>query len=263
MKSYLYFMVLSLACPGLARADAKERCTRDEISNPVHTEGRNRWALRCGYIFQDDYDYAQRKDLYWTFSHPENRNAPINEMEPCGAFVPFTPCPRGCFEASQLVQFGGESMTPREANAKSVSTITALSANASLGYLARSEEPIDYFVRGIEKGQLLRIYLGQGSRIEVTANHPMVDEKGLVIPATDVYRGMMLLSVDGPRAVKNVERFDYVGEVWNIRPVSDKPLANVNISQAILTGSVRFQNNWATEAGRLALRKNLNVDQMD
>jgi len=262
-------LLLALIATGLAAEDAwavdlQERCAEDQIASAAMANGRNQWALACHLITKIDYDCATNNGYYWTFNSTTGgpNRAPLRPGLACDGFRKFTMCPAGCFEATMRVSFGDRYMTPAEAFGAGVGAVTALSEGASLDHLAFVEEPIGTFVRGRETGDLVEITCNTGATLRVTHNHPMIDATGTLLPARDVQVGTSLATVAGAARVTAVRRVPHDGLVWNVKPVKAEPKANVNVAEGFLTGSIRYQNEWASDAARLLLRQSLDVSAL-
>jgi hypothetical protein len=238
--------------------DITERCENDQLSTPETVNGRNLWALTCHLISKMDYDCAIANGYYWTFNSTVGGSnvAPTRPGQSCAGFRRFTMCPAGCFEASQRVAFGARYAPPSRAFAEEVGAVTTLAVDARTDHLTFRQSAIRTYVRGRETADLIKISVGP-RQIVVTRNHPMVSAAGMVVSADTVGVGDALLMADGPAVVDHVERLPYDGLVWNIKPESAEYKANVLVAEGFLTGSVRFQNEWADEAARLALRQSL------
>ena len=246
-------------------ADIKGRCVGDEL-NSILADNRNLWAFACNLISQEDYDHATSISMYWTFQNLRSdfpTQAPTSMGAPCDRWKKLTLCPLGCFAASERLLFGGQYMTPAYAAESNVEHVTALSKNSHLGNLKFTEEKIHYYVVGEESKPLIRIVCSDLSTLDVTSGHPMVDFLGNIVRADELTVGSMLMKKEGPVVVEKLINIAYDGLVWNVRPVSKEPLANIHVAEGFLTGSLRYQNEWATEAARIDLRKNLNTENIE
>lgn len=63
--------------------------------------------------------------------------------------------------------------------------------------------------------------------------------------------------------VTSVDKIPYEGKVWNVQPLSKNRIENILIAGDFLSGSVRFQNEWAMEAYRLSLRDEIDASILD
>jgi len=255
---------LGLSAREAGAVDLQERCAEDQIQSAAMANGRNQWALACHLITKIDYDCATNNGYYWTFNSTTGgpNRAPLRPGQACDGFRKFTMCPAGCFEASTRVSFASRYMTPAEAFEAGQGTVTTLSGDATLDHLAFVEESIATFVRGPETGDLVQITCNTGASLRVTHNHPMIDATGTLLPASQVKVGMALATVKGAAKVVAVQRVPYDGLVWNVKPVKAEPKANVNVAEGFLTGSIRYQNEWASDAARLLLRQSLDVSTL-
>ena len=230
------------------------RCGEDDLAGEA-AAGRNAWALRCGFINEEQNHVASLVGMYWTFNHVLGQRAPWSVDAPCdSAFQHFALCPNGCFAESERLLFQENFMRPVDASGIDGMTITTLSKNSTWHALSFSEEPVQYFTKGREKSNLLRIVTNRHKKVLVTQNHPMARDDGRMIKASSLLAGDRLLTVDGPETVSAIDEVPYDGEVWNVRPISDSTLANTNIAEGFVTGSVRYQNEWANRLSRLHRR---------
>lgn len=245
----------------LAWVDIQTRCRGDVLTRKVDIEGRNKWALKCGIITERELDAVNLLGgYYWSLVHmnQDTSRAPARESQDCEqGWVKGTPCRPGCFADTEQLLLGGTYQTLSDAYAKQQGTVTVLAPEATCEHLAFAEEAIEAFTRGPEQEALIRFETAAGKRLTVTQSHPMVDVLGSVVAASEVREGTSLLTVDGPEEVVAVQSIPYDGEVWNLRAQSTRPKSNVHIAQGFLTGSERYQAEWASEAARLLLRDSL------
>lgn len=257
-----WLLIFSVLLPTPAFAFSfEERCPEDQIGDRHMAHGRNAWSFRCGYVAAEGSVTAlDAEGLYVTFSNgiaPSDPNAPcIPGLRRLGT------CNLGCFAAGERLLFGGAMLPIEQAYARGVPTITTLQPGARPTQLLFAEQPLQSFVRGASSSALVVIRVADGKAVRVTTNHPMVDEAGRIVRADRLTVGQKLLTRDGPRAIVALESAPYVGEVWNVKPASTAAAANVNIAEGFVTGSVRFQNQWADDADRLIRRMTIDVDQL-
>ena len=258
------FGFIAMTVPGLAVADevdfgdVRARCRTDNLTD-AQAQGRNAWSAKCGYIDAEDVAKMNRRRKYTTFS---DGMAPIAVDAPCARYNPLTECYVGCLTGSQRLLFHGTYLPIELAAAKHIATFTTLSADAHSGALSYSVEPIAFFVSGNEDGQVVTLKTASGKSVEVTLNHPMIEGSGQLITAGDVLVGMELLTVEGPEVVTQVSVHEYHGSVWNIEPRSRDICANIDVAEGFLTGTIRFQNEWADDEHRLALRQKLDIENI-
>jgi hypothetical protein len=65
------------------------------------------------------------------------------------------------------------------------------------------------------------------------------------------------MTVNGPSLVTLVRLLPYHGQVWNVEPATTRTLGNILFAEGFVTGSVRYQNEWAEDSTRLSLRDRL------
>lgn len=261
MRTTFLGLFLTLVSVPAWAVDIQERCSEDQLTTSQLASQRNQWALGCHLINKIDYDCAQANGYYWTFISTTGgaNRAPTLLTSSCEGYKKFTMCPAGCFAAKERLLFDGTYLTPEQAYTTGKTTVTTLATDASLSRLRFAEETIGTFVRGAEHKDLVHITLQSGDAISVTDNHPMVQGDGQLRAAKDVVAGMVLLTTRGPQAVAQVTAEPYVGTVWNVRPVKAAPKANIDVAEGFLTGSIRYQNEWANDAARLLLRQSIDI----
>ena len=235
-----------------------ERCNTDVIADEARMKGRNAWARKCGYVSRELENAANIASHYWSFASVQ---APFNEAAPChSGLATAGMCPKGCFTGSQKIKFNGLYIPIAEAISIAPTTYTSLAQ----GSLLEQEVNLTDFVLGDTKEQILVIATEKGRRIEVTAGHPMVLYDGELTPARSLAVGHSLLDEDlSEDKIKSIEPYSYEGKVYNIMSQSKIKEENLVISEGLITGSIRFQNEWADEQFRLLTRKTINIDQLN
>jgi hypothetical protein len=244
-------------------ASFKVRCEQDMLNSP-QAAGRNAWARKCGVIDAGDEAHNNMKGQYATFA---NFNAPTDPGAPCppAEFVMeyLGDCNvAGCYTPDQRVMFSGVYIPIVEAARRNVATLTTPNDSWTFadGVMSVTEEPIGSYVVGDEFRDVIAIETQNGKRITVTDKHPMVNDGGEIIPATAVAPGhTVLMTVDGPSTVVGVRQLPYRGQVWNVEPVTTRTMGNILFAEGFVTGSVRYQNEWAEDATRLSLRERLDA----
>ena len=195
---------------------------------------------------------------YWSFASVK---APFDESAPCqSGLATAGMCPKGCFTGSQEIKFNGM-YTPIElALDQELLSYTGLTQ----GSLLEQEVDLLDFVVGDTKEDILLIETKNGRKLEVTMGHPMVLENGDIVPAKALTVDKSLLDEDllGDQ-ITSLNSFSFEGKVYNILSTSNKKEENFVFSQGLITGSIRFQNEWANEHFNLLSRIDLEVDQLD
>jgi hypothetical protein len=83
------------------------------------------------------------------------------------------------------------------------------------------------------------------------------------VKAHTLKKGDRLAKANGTTArLTEVKTVSFTGTVWNVEPASRDKTENILVGQGFLTGSVRFQNEWADEAFRLSRRDDLDVSKL-
>lgn len=169
-------------------------------------------------------------------------------------------CSAGCYTPEQELQFDGQYMSIERAFASDAKTVTTLSTFTTQLQPQFAEQSITSFVTG-ETNELVYTLLGEGGeRLTVTGEHPMVTGEGYLVAARNLKEGDALLGADGQLIVLvRISVRPYKGWVFNVKPQSEKKIENIVVAQRYLTGSNRFQNEWANEAFRLQQRDSLDL----
>lgn len=177
-----------------------------------------------------------------------------------GVSVPGTPrflsvCPAGCYAPAEKVMFDGSYVSMEDAYKRNLPTITSLTAENTSGAMSYAEQPIQSYVVGESKEDMLLVEADNGKKLQVTANHPLVNGEGEVVPANSLRVGDELMNADGSiTSVTRVQKQSYDGWVMSVMPVSSNKRENVHAANGFLGGSVRFQAQWASDATRLLHR---------
>ena len=262
VRGYLMATAVTLSAAGnAAAASFKVRCEEDMLNSP-QALGRNAWARKCGVLDAGDEAHNNMKGQYATFA---NFTAPTDPGAPCppNDFVMeyMGDCNiAGCYTPDQRVMFSGVYVPIADAARRDVGTVTAPNEMWTFadGATSVTEEPIGSYVVGDEFRDVIRIETQNGKSITVTDKHPMVTDAGEIIPAKSVVVGRTaLMTVDGPSPVVAVRQLPYHGQVWNVEPATTRTLGNILFAEGFVTGSVRYQNEWAEDSTRLSLRDRL------
>lgn len=164
-------------------------------------------------------------------------------------------CPTGCYAPAEKVMFDGSYVSMEDAYKRNLPTITSLTAENTSGAMSYAEQPIQSYVVGESKEDMLIVEADNGKKLQVTANHPLVNAEGEVVPANSLRVGDELMNADGSIAsVTRVQKQSYDGWVMSVMPVSGNKRENVHVANGFLGGSVRFQAQWASDATRLLHR---------
>ncbi|PTL75312.1 Hint domain-containing protein [Vitiosangium sp. GDMCC 1.1324] len=277
MRALLVVAVLAVTgVSSTAMAQHTARCTLDDqLTTAALGAGRNAWARKCGFITAAKEAVLNEEGEYQVFlqgcySYPNvvagsscTRYVPASESEACiplDQLAKLGSCPVGCFTPTQKVAFNGKRTEIPEAYRAGERTVTALSQNATLDAPAFGEQSIRTYVSGDTDEDVFALKTADGRIIEVTADHPLVDGEGNIVKAKTLKLGDKLLASNGKQVpITEVTVFRFKGYVWNVQPVSHEKIENILDVEGLLTGSIRFQNEWADIHYRLGLRDEANV----
>lgn len=271
---FIAVAVFSVCLSSTALAQLSTRCFQDDQLVTIElARGRNAWARKCGLITATREAYLNTENEYQVFTNGCFAYPAVPAGSTCSFFVPaeesaacisglnkLGTCVAGCTTPSQKVAFGGRMLPVPEAYASGLTTVTSLSPDSEPGFLRYGEQAIRSYVAGDTQEDIFTLETQEGRRLEVTAEHPMVLEDGTMVKARTLKAGDTLLGADGVKLHLNrVTVFNFKGQVWNVRPESKVKLENVMNAEGFLTGSVRFQNEWAQDDYRLSLRDDVDV----
>lgn len=268
---------LMLVVTGLstsAAAQLSARCSLDDqLTNETSAKGRNAWAKKCGYISASREAFLNSENEYQVFSnacasYPQvaagsscTQRVPDNSAEACiQGLTKLGSCVTGCFTPTQHVDFAGQELTVPDAYAKGLKEVKALSPASQPSRLSFSSQPIHAYVMGDTQEDIFLLKTREGRSVEVTAEHPMLLGDGTMVKARTLKAGDELLGADGKKlTLSDVTVFNFKGQVWNVRPKSKDKAENIMSAEGFLTGSVRFQNEWAADDYRLSLRDEFEI----
>ncbi|WP_194869331.1 Hint domain-containing protein [Myxococcus sp. AB025B] len=266
--------VFSVCLSSTALAQLSTRCFQDDQLVTIDlARGRNAWARKCGLITASREAYLNTENEYQVFTNGCFAYPAVPAGSSCSFHVPadeasacitglnkLGTCVAGCTTPTQKVAFDGRMLPIPEAYASGVTTVTALSPTSEPGLLRYGEQTIRSYVAGDTQEDIFALETKEGRRLEVTAEHPMVLGDGTMVKARTLQAGDTLMGADGkPLHLTRVTVFSFKGQVWNVRPESQVKLENVMNAEGFLTGSVRFQNEWAQDDYRLSLRDEVDV----
>ncbi|ATB35289.1 hypothetical protein CYFUS_000701 [Cystobacter fuscus] len=268
------FAFVGISSPAMAQLAT--RCTLDDqLTNATLAQGRNAWARKCGFISAAKEAYLNSEGEYQVFLEGCYAYPSVIAGSSCARFIPadanaaciglneiskLGTCVTGCLTPTQKVSFGGKHMPIPEALESGAPTVTALTPAATLLAPTFSEQPIRAYIAGDTIEDVFSLHLANGVTLEVTSEHPMVDGEGNVVKAKSLKPGEFLLASDGQKvAISDINVFRFKGYVWNVQPSSHDKAENIFDVEGLLTGSVRFQNEWADIHYRLATREEADV----
>lgn len=167
---------------------------------------------------------------------------------------------KDCLTPTQPVKFRGAYLPIAEASRLALPTVTTLVTSPGMEGAMLGERAIRNFTSTPFIGNTYLLKLTSGSELELTGNHPLVRSDGLMVEAETLNVGDALLRADGDTdGVISVSQKPYSGDVWNVRPNSEKKIENVMVVRDVLTGSSRFTERWADEETRLVRTRTINI----
>lgn len=241
------------------------------VISPADAQSSNEWGVKCKRLTRDYADLLNKENKYviYVYNGCTLISTPPKACDPCD--LNFGPgasckiavsgtCTAGCYTPDQQLQFDSQYMSIEKAFQSEVRTVTALSSASDEFVMSFAEQPIKAFISGETSEPIFTLATTDGQHLDVTGEHPMVSADGNIVPARSLQSGDMLLGSDGDiHELRSVASRPFQGVVWNLTPVSKRKLDNVIVAQGLLTGSGRFQNEWANEAFRLGQRDELDV----
>lgn len=263
-RSFLLVPLLAASLlPQAASAGLWQRCQEDQLTN-TQAKGRNAWSRKCGYITTQEETELNSMAMYAVYNvgkYGGNPNIPIDVNAGCvGGIYPIGACKAGCYTPDQSLEFEGMSVPIEEAYESGVETVTALTKKTTLGSLEFGEQKIEAFIAGETTESIFYLRGANGASLAVTSEHPMVMADGSMVVARELQVGDELLDRDGELVeLVAIDVAGYEGFVWNVQPLSTEKAENILVAQGFLTGSVRFQNEWADDLWRLMRRQHIRL----
>lgn len=264
---------LTVAADDAEAGNLVERCGQDQLS-ASQAPGRNEWALTHGYIDGNTYATANLLGWYVVFNKGSYKygvpgdmvNPKIwvsggspdvsqgNDLALVGLCVP------GCYTPEQEIMTEQGAFPIEAAYKREVESVMALTMGASMGDIEFAPQSIQSFVAG-ETAETVYVLEGDGGqRLEVTAEHPMVLSNGKIVEAWTLEPGDEVLGSNGrPIVLEEIGTFMFEGVVWNVRPESENKQENILSAQGFLTGSHRFQYEWAEDTNKFLRRDNMKL----
>lgn len=269
-KTLLAMMSLAaLSIPSVGLADPwTGDCAYLRSIGPSNTRPNNNYGAACGLFSQSTADQLTAQHFIVAYCNnaipgcpsynttvdtPSSSPAGGSSNRPaCSTLAVKTICTEECYTPGQSLMFGGTYQSIDGAYRSSAATVSALAPGSTADSLNLSEQPIQEFVQSRHDGDVYQLTLDRGQTIEVTGNHPMVNSEGMMVPAQALAVGDALMTTEGDlTSIVSISKRTFSGTVWNLRPTSTKKEENVLVVNGVLTGSIRFQNQWKVDVGRL------------
>lgn len=267
MKLIIGVVAAAMFVPSMSAAQPSERCgASDLIVSISETRGRNAWSRKCGYVSVSTENYLNMELLYVTYANGCQSGCsiyvPVVETAPCIAgLVKLAYCYGDCYTPQQRLLFQGEFVGISRAYESGILTITTLAPNVTMTALAYGERPIRSYLKGQATKEVFMFRMQDTRILQITSKHPMVMKSGKILAAEELKVGDELLGADGRGVMIQEVANSLVTDVfWNIQPESTQKAENILNVEGVLTGSARFQNDWANEEYRLLMRDEISLD---
>ena len=165
-------------------------------------------------------------------------------------------CESSCYTPDQSLRFSDGDVNIVDAMKAHRDDIVTLSPDATLDDLATQTSKVYSYTTEIRDAEhiIYKLTTASGGTLSVTNEHPMVTSEGRLVKAEKLQEGDELLKADGtPDPITQINRTTHFGKVYNIKPMSREPVANILIAQGYLVGSARFQNDDVKYMNRVLL----------
>jgi hypothetical protein len=173
-----------------------------------------------------------------------------------GNFYVMAYCESSCYAPDQSLRFSDGDVNIVKAMKAKRDDLVTLSPDATLDNLHTQTSKVFSYTTEIRDAEhvIFNVTTASGGKLRVTNEHPMVTSEGRLVKAESLAVGDELLKADGtPDRIASIEKSKHFGKVYNIKPASLEPVANVLIAQGYLVGSARFQNDDVAYINRVLL----------
>lgn len=257
------------------------RCSQDPLSND-EAQGRYAWMQKCqdqvpmikeflqkmaNVKYRGQGIGSQYEALYPTFMNratsPEKPwIAPVKQSGSCS--IPDTVyiaavCVSSCALPQEQI-LGGMNAS---GGVKYTSFIESL--NQKFGYVATLKEDSSMNSKAIEKTavdqwvtelidsnhEILVFTMKSGRQLNLTTNHPVLNDQGLMKLASEFKVGDNLVMLGGDLdPIVSLEKVNHFGKVYNVFVKSDEVHKNIVVTNGYLNGTAFFQNQGAMNMNR-------------
>jgi len=192
---------------------------------------------------------------------------PVEEVADCAGarsipanYIWISDCLSSCYKPSMRLSFEGQSKGIRQALDEGAAVVDVLADDSTLEQPVSMAMPVDYFVASFKDTwhDIVTLRMLSGGVLEVTANHPLVDERGAIREAGTFAMGEALIRHNGELdPIVDIAFARWYGKVYNIQPLSQETLENIVIAEGYLSGSSWYQNDGGSERSRVLFRANI------
>ncbi|CBW26565.1 conserved hypothetical protein [Halobacteriovorax marinus SJ] len=278
-SALLLLSVNSMAAGGFAEA----RCSSwgDNLNQPQASQ-RWKWAMKC--------DVANSR-LLWTYReytapdgskrpaypiygvlHEDFRKDPTNPLrwfppksESADCYIPENYeivgfCAGGCYTADQMILVNNREFSIKDMQDTNMKSVMTLDEDSALGSIKTKNGKVFSYMKSIVSGThpVIRLETESGKKLEVTLEHPLIDNHGSYISAQDLKVGSMILNEFGEgERVTSVEKTEIEGKVYNLRTDGSKESDRIIVAGGLLNGDLTIQQRKANKANQVLLRKKM------
>ncbi|HRK03112.1 MAG TPA: hypothetical protein PLH57_10655 [Oligoflexia bacterium] len=189
--------------------------------------------------------------------------APTSESAACDwpeGFGLAAMCVGGCYTPEQIVLFSdGYKEIGSVIGGPGLELVTVHRESTS-DSLKFTITPLEAMIASLQEGwnSIVEIQTLSGKMLRVTANHPMLTAKGVMVRADHLGESDLLVNEQGePEAILAIAAGNYYGKVYNVQPATGDLLENIVVSNGLLTGSNYYQNEGVQNLNRQLLRLNV------
>jgi hypothetical protein len=163
-----------------------------------------------------------------------------------GAFFVNGYCEASCYTPEQKLLFSDGEMSIRGAREALREDLVTLTKDATLDGLKFQTNQTYSYTEELRDAQhtIIEITTRSGGHLRVTTEHPVIQGDGVIVRAVELKVGDDLVKKDGSLdSIIAIQKTQYFGKVYNIRPVTSDLVTNVLVAEGFLVGSSVFQND--------------------
>lgn len=156
-------------------------------------------------------------------------------------------CRASCYTPEQQILTDKGYMPIEKAEQLQSASIVTLDEQSRMGALNFQSSPVLKYTASFQDTfhVILNFRTRSGGAIRVTPNHPLVNQDGRVVEASQLKVGDSLIASGGqPDLIDSIDVSTHFGKVYNIRPKDTAKKANIVMAQGFLSGSDRYQNEY-------------------
>jgi hypothetical protein len=163
----------------------------------------------------------------------------------------------GCYSPEQKIAFEDGYLSIGNAEKLKKTGVLVLDKNSTLENFQYKSAPVQKYRKDLlpQRQEIYTFKTAANKTIRITPTHPMLLDDGFLWAAKKIKEGQSFVNADGTfdkivRATKELELVETV----NIQPVSKQFSENLLLVEGLVTGSLRYQDEYAKYLNRLALR---------